>query len=150
MPNRFATTLTHFTLYTLYVCAHSCRQATKIHFVFNLYANPRPTRLRLPPLPNSRFCAHFYTLPYNIYNMYNFTTDVIIRDLPHRFPAADCPRHPIPRPSPPSLVSWLYYRIPTHLSEFLSAVAGRLISTHAEKLPSLRMYYTRLGYHFRS
>lgn len=61
--------------------------------------------------------------------MHNFTPDVIIRDLPHHIPAADCPRHPIPprtrdplrHPSLP-----LYRRILTHLSVFLSAAAGRL------------------------
>jgi len=92
MPNRFARTLTpaHSTRCT---STHTAADKRRKSILCLIYIHTRPTSLRLPLLPNSWFCARFYTLPYNIYNMHNFTTDVIIRDLSHH-----CPRHPIPPP----------------------------------------------------
>lgn len=97
---------THF-LYAVHN-VHTAADKRRKSILCLIYIHTRPTRLRLPLLPNSRFCAHFYTLPYNIYNIHNFTPDVIIRDLPHHFPATDCPHHLIPprfRSSPPSFVT---------------------------------------------
>jgi len=107
MPNRFARALTH-ALFIRCTYAHTAADKRRKSILCLIYIHTRPTRLRLPLLPNSRFCAHFYTLPYNIYKIHNFTPNVIIRDLPHHFPAADCPHHFIPprfRSSPPSFVT---------------------------------------------
>jgi len=51
------------TLYTLYVYMHTAADKRRKSILCLIYIHTRPTRLRLPLLPNSRFCAHFYTLP---------------------------------------------------------------------------------------
>jgi len=103
ISNRFARELTY---------AHGCKQATKIHFMFNLYTHPPHLRQTRPPATSNRHMVLCPFLHYHITYIPTSTSDMIIRDLP-LFPASSS--------------CWLYRILTT-----------RILSTATWRLSSLR------------